>query len=110
MYRQKAITKEMKQYLTFVHPKAGTLNGNPKLHKAGAPFRTIVNGINTPTAKLAEVADYELQEYVLDSPSYFHDTTDFVNKLKEIKEPIPEGKFSSALMSARSIRLFPKTK
>ena len=90
MYREKTITKEMKQYLTFVHPKAGTLKGNPKLHKAGAPFRTIVNGINTPTEKLADAAEYELQEYVFGSPSYVRDTTDFVNKLKEIKEPIPE--------------------
>ena len=93
MHRDGVITKDMKQYLSFVNPKAGSLKGNPKLHKSGAPFRTIVSGINTPTEKLAEVAEYELQEYVLGSPSYIRDTTDFINKLKEIAEPIPEGAF-----------------
>ena len=57
MHRDGVITKDMKQYLTFVNPKAEPLKGNPKLHKSGAPFRTIVNGINTPTEKLAEVAE-----------------------------------------------------
>ena len=93
MHRDGVITKDMKQYLTFVNPKAGSLKGNPKLHKSGAPFRTIVSGINTPTEKMAEVAEYELQEYVLGSPSYIRDTTDFINKLQEIDEPIPEGAF-----------------
>ena len=57
MHRNDVITKDMKQYLTFVNPKAGSLKGNPKLQKSGAPFRTIVNSINTPTEKLAEVAE-----------------------------------------------------
>ena len=51
MYKEEAITKEMKAYLTFVHPKAGSSKGNPKLHKNGAPFRTIVSGISTPKEK-----------------------------------------------------------
>ena len=59
------ITKDMKQYLTYVNPKAGSLKGNPKLHKSGAPFRTLVSGINTPKEKLVEVAEYKVQEYFL---------------------------------------------
>ena len=35
MHRDGVITKDMKQYLTFVNPKAGSLKGNPKLHKSG---------------------------------------------------------------------------
>ena len=54
-------------------------------------MRTIVNGINTPTEKLAELAEYELNEYVTTSPSYIRDTTDFINTLKEIEEPLPES-------------------
>ena len=87
MYRDGVITKCMKPYLTFVNPKAGSLTGNPKLHKRGAPFRTIVSGINTLTEKTAKVAEYELQEYVLGSSSYIRDTIDFINKLKDIDEP-----------------------
>ena len=80
----------MEQYLTFVNPKAGSLKGNQNLHKSGTPFRTFISGINTPTKKLAEVAEDELQEYALGSQSYIRDTTYFINKLKEIDEPIPE--------------------
>ena len=93
MHRDGVITKDMKQYLTFVNPKAGSLKGNPKLHKSGAPFRTIFSGINTPTEKMAKVVEYELQEYVLGSWSYIRDPTDFINKLKDIDEPIPESVF-----------------
>ena len=69
----------MKQYLTFVNSKAGPLIGNPKLHKSCAPFSTIVSGINTQTEKLAEVAEYKRQEYVLGSLRYIRDTTDLIN-------------------------------
>lgn len=50
-----------------------------------------MNDKNTPTERLAEVAEYELNEYVTSSPSYIRDTTDFINKLKEVQQPIPEG-------------------
>ena len=93
MHRDSVISKDMKQYITFVNRKAGSLKGNPKLHKSGAPFRTIVSVINTPTEKMAEVAEYKLQEYVLGSPRYIRDTTDFINKLQEIDKPIPEVAF-----------------
>ena len=56
-----------------------------------APMRTIVNGMNTATEKIAELAEYELNEYVITSPSFIRDTTDFINTLKEIEEPLPEG-------------------
>ena len=59
---------------------------------------------------MAEVAEYELQEYVLGSPSYIRDTTDFINKLQEIDEPIPEGAFLFALMFANYIHLSLKRK
>ena len=58
---------------------------------SGAPMRTIVSGIDTPTERFAEVAEYELDQYVVESPSYLRDTTDFINKLREIKEPLPEN-------------------
>ena len=93
MHRDSVISKDMKQYITFVNRKAGSLKGNPKLHKSGAPFRTIVSVINTPTEKMAEVAEHKLQEYVLGSPRYIRDTTDFINKLQEIDKPIPEVAF-----------------
>ena len=91
MYRDGAISQDMKQFLIPRNSKADSLKGNPKLHKNNAHMRTIVNGMNTATEKLAELAEYELNEYVITSPSYIRDTTDFINTLKEIDEPMPEG-------------------
>ena len=91
MYREGAISKDMQQYLIPRYPRAGELKGNPKLHKQGAPMRTIVNGINTATERLAEVAEHELNEFVKSSPSYIQDTTDFLKKLSDVQQPLPEG-------------------
>ena len=90
MYREGAVSKEMQQYLVPKYAKSGRLKGNPKLHKEGAPYRTIVSGIGTPTERLAELAEYELEEFVTQSPSYLRDTTDFINKLAEVKEDVTE--------------------
>lgn len=91
MYSDGVISDDLKQYLTPRYAQKGKLKGNPKLHKANAPYRTIVSGIGTPTEKLAEVTEHELNEFVETSPSYIRDTTDFICKLKEIKEPLPEN-------------------
>ena len=93
MHREGAISDDLKQYLMPRYAQKGKLKGNPKLHKPNAPYRTIVSGIGTPTEKLAEVAEHELNEFVETSPSYIRDTTDFICKLQEIEEPLPENAF-----------------
>ena len=90
MYRDGAISKDMQQYLIPRYPRAGELKGNPKLHKQGAPMRTIVNGISTATERMAEVAEHELNEFVEGSPSYIQDRTDFLQKLSEVQQSLPE--------------------
>ena len=40
---------------------------------------------------MAEVAEYQLNEYVEQSPSYIKDTTDFLTKLNEINVKLPKG-------------------
>ena len=54
-------------------------------------MRTIVDGINTAKEKIAELAEYELNEYITTSRSYTRDTTDFIKTLKGIGESLPEG-------------------
>jgi hypothetical protein len=81
----------MKKYLLPEEPKPGKLKGNPKLHKQGAPLRTIVNARNTPTCRIAEIAEKELEEFVEQQPSYIKDTTHYMNRLREIPQPLPEG-------------------
>ena len=80
----------MHQYLIPKRPSTGKLKGNPKLHKDNAPLRTIVSGINTPTERLAELTEHELNEYVENTPSYIRDTTDFISKLKAFNANIPK--------------------
>ena len=89
MFKEGVINKDLQQYLIPKYPKNGKLKGNPKLHKDGAPFRTIVSGVNTPIERMVEVAEHELNDYVINSPTYIRDTTDFINKLREIKSTIP---------------------
>ena len=91
MYKNGHIDDELKKYLVPKFAKPGRLKGNPKLHKKKRPLRTIVNGIGTPTKKMAEVAEYQLNEYVEQSPSYIKDTTDFLTKLNEINVKLPKG-------------------
>ena len=89
--KHQAPTHRLKLYV-----RPDLFKGNKKLHISNAPFRTtcIVSGINTSTEKLADMAEYEVQQYVLGSPSYIRDTIDFVNKLKEKDGHIPYRMFS----------------
>ena len=83
--------------------RRGSFKGNPKLHKPNAPFRTIVDSKGTPTEKLAEVAENELNDFVETSPSYIRDTPDFIRKLKKIKEPLPDN----SLFCFDVVKLYP---
>ncbi|MES9884726.1 MAG: GIY-YIG nuclease family protein [Sedimenticola sp.] len=84
MYKEGSINSDVRHYLLPSTVQPGQLKGNPKIHKSGNPLRTIVSGIGTPTEKIAEVAEKELNEYVVNSPSYIRDTTDFINQIKDI--------------------------
>lgn len=90
MYKE---VKELKQYLILRYYVAG------KLHNVCMPYRTTVNGIGTATERLAEVAEKELYEFVVSSPSYLRDTTYFLNKLQDIPRSVPNRPSCSALMS-----------
>lgn len=89
MFKRGSITREMKQYLVNSDVKFGKLQANPKIHKNDVPLRTIVNGGKHPTANMAEIVEHELAEHVRTLPSYIQDTTDFLNKLSSITQPLP---------------------
>ena len=89
MNRDGLVSDDLKNYLTPKYVQRGKLKGNPKLHKANAPYRAIVSGIGTPTERLAELAEHELKGFVEQSPSYIRDTTDFIVKLRSVDEPLP---------------------
>lgn len=88
MHKSGSITDELRKYMLPFDSGAGKLQANPKLHKKNIPVRTIVNGRNHPTAKMAEVVEDQLKENVQSLYGFVKDTTDFLNKLAQIETPL----------------------
>ena len=59
----------------------------PKIHKENNPGRPVISSINCHTAKISKFVDYHLQEHVTKTASFVQDTTDFLNKIKNIEVP-----------------------
>ena len=68
----------------------------PKIHKDMSkwpiknkmpPGRPIVSDCSSESYRIAEYLDFILQPLSIKHPSYIKDTTDFLNKIKEIKVP-----------------------
>ena len=68
-------------------PRPGSVQGNPKLHKAGVPLRTIVSGRGHATERVAQLAESELRTHVESQSSYVRDTTDFIQKIAKTRLP-----------------------
>ncbi|KAK3106951.1 hypothetical protein FSP39_003763 [Pinctada imbricata] len=91
MYKNGVITSDMKKYLLpSGDARKGRVQANPKLHKTGNPNRIIINGRHTKTENIAAFVEEELSSHVTKLPSYIQDTTDFLNKLEHISQPLPE--------------------
>ena len=82
------IGPHQKAYLLPARPQPGHLQGNPKLHKPGAPLRAIISGRGHATERIAEMAEEQLRAHVEHQPSYVRDTSDFISKLRETAQPI----------------------
>ena len=89
MYKRNVITKEIKGYLIPKGSQPGKVQANPKIHKTNHPLRTIVNGNNDATENMAEVVEHELMENVCNLKSYIKDTTELLQKLNKIPQPLP---------------------
>lgn len=88
LLRKGYIGKYLHKYLIPTRPRPGHLQGNPKLHKEGHPLRAIVSGRGHATEGVAEIAEKELGAHVISQPSFIRDTTDFINKIKNVKLPL----------------------
>ena len=64
----------------------------PKIHKEGNPGRPVVSSVNCHTSKISKFVDYHIQPLAKELPSYVKDTTDFINKVKDIG-PLPENSY-----------------
>ena len=72
MYKNNEINKDIKNYLKPIDSRGGKAKGNPKIHKRYNPIRTIVNGRNHPTEKIAEFVENELRDHVKTLPGYLY--------------------------------------
>lgn len=104
MHKDGHIDSELKAYLVPKYPRAGRLKGNPKLHKKAHPYRAIVNGRGTHTERMAGIAERQLEEYVVNSPSYIKDTTDFLQHLRSVQQPLPS---KAVLFCFDIVKLYP---
>ncbi|XP_045188274.1 uncharacterized protein LOC123546150 [Mercenaria mercenaria] len=64
----------------------------PKIHKSPDinlpiqyPGRPIVSACNSPTENISKYMDFILKPHMINLPSYVKDTTDFINKVKNMK-------------------------
>lgn len=64
--------------------RAGRFYLLPKIHKKGCPARPVIFGCNTPTEKLSEFVDAQLQPLFPRIASYIKDSNDMLCKLKDI--------------------------
>ena len=91
LFKRGVIDNDMRKYLLPKGTCPGKVQANPKLHKKNHSVRTIINGRNHPTEKIAEIVENELTEHVRNLPSFIKDTTDILNNLRTIKQHIPEN-------------------
>ena len=91
MYIDGAINKKVKNELGPASPRISRLYLLPKLHKPGLPGRTIVSSWGSPTENISCFVDYFLQPITRALPSYIRDTTDFLQKLRELPALPPES-------------------
>ena len=67
-------------------PRAGRLQGNPKIHK-GVPLRVIVSGNRHATERVAELAEEQLRTPWKDKNPIFA-TLAILAKLKAVPQPL----------------------
>jgi hypothetical protein len=89
MYKRQSFLKEMKGYFLPIDTRPGRVQGNPKVHKTNNPLRVIITGRHGTTENIAEFVEKELSENFSNLPSFIKESTDFLNKLNYIPQPLP---------------------
>ncbi|XP_071504653.1 uncharacterized protein [Diadema antillarum] len=90
MKEHEHLTKKAHKFLSPVNAKPARFYLLPKIHKPGNPGRPILSGNGSPTENISLFVDHHIKPLVSLAPSYIHDTPDFLRKLDDIKDQIPE--------------------
>ena len=81
------LTEKTCNHLKPKNSKTPKFYMNPKIHKKGNPGRPVISSVNCHTSYISEFVDQHLQPHVKQLKSYVQDTTDFINKTKNIHIP-----------------------
>ncbi|XP_041461655.1 uncharacterized protein LOC121412959 [Lytechinus variegatus] len=90
MKEHKHLSEKAHKFLSPTNAKPARFYLLPKIHKPGNPGRPILSGNGSPTENISLFVDYHIKPLVSRAPSYIHDTPDFLRKLNDIKDQIPE--------------------
>ena len=93
--------KETSEILKSSNAKTTDFYLLPKIHKMNNPTRPIISSINCNTTKLSKYVDHNTQPLAKEIKSYICDTTDFINKINDIKT-MPQNAIL-VTMNARSL-------
>ena len=108
LQRKSVIQEREENYFRFNFKKAtnlGKLYLLPKIHKglSNVPGRPVISNCGTPTEKVSEFLDHQLQPITKQGNLYIKDTGDFLEKLIA-KGEIPKG---AILVTADVVGLYP---
>ena len=81
------IPEKIASMLKCKDPKPPKFYTLPKIHKKSNPGRPVISSIGCHTTNISKYVDHHLQEHVSKLPSYVKDTTDFINKIKDLTVP-----------------------
>ena len=85
MKNDKLITEEkIAKKLEVKQPEKPKFYTRLKIYKTGNPEDPAVKSVKCHTNTISKYTDFHLQPIVRDIPSYVRDTTDFLQKLKNI--------------------------
>ena len=91
----KSLTTQLKRFIVLAKKIADNLKTTnvkaphfyitPKVHKKDVPGWPVVSSIDCHTSKLSQFVDHYLQTHTKALPCHVKDTTDFINKLENVK-------------------------
>ena len=85
------LTEKVASGLKTTNPKTPKFSLLPKIHKEGNPGRPVIDSMNCHTAEISRYVDYHLQPEVIKLKSYMKDSSDVINKIKEIEDQVSEN-------------------
>ena len=93
LHRAGEISGRIKDRLTSKKTRTPHLYLLPKIHKQGSPppGRPVVSANSCPTERISTYIDILTKNMVPKIPSYIKDTGHFLQILKDIKQPLPDG-------------------